>query len=652
MIGTLLGERYEIIEKIGSGGMAIVYKAKCKLLNRYVAVKILRDELQCDKEFVERFYIEAQSAASLSHHNIVSVYDVGHQGGIYYIVMEFIDGITLKELIRTKGSLSWSEAACYLKQLLSAIDHAHKKHIIHRDIKPHNILITKEGNVKVTDFGIARAVTTSTIIRGGNIIGSVHYFSPEQAESCQVDYKSDIYSIGILTYEMVTGRLPYDGDNPFSIAKMHKEQKPIEPSSYKTDLPKAFEAIILRAMEKEPRNRFQSAADMLNKVEDMLINPDIIPIKKFEDTIPVPIPENNPDKAIDKKGKKPLSEKEQKRQDTIAVVTAIITGVLLLSIISFFVFSVMPVDNLFKFGSSEIKVPNIVGQLQKDAEANLKNVKLKLVETGREFSENYDEGYIISQEPKDGMTVKVPYDIKVVISKGRKTVVIGNYVNRDFRQAEQDIRKIGLDVNVKYEENETIPNDVVLKQSPSDGSEVKYGDFVTLYVSGGKTHNKITVPNVIGMPLENAKRIILDAGLTVGDIRSIKSAIAAGAIVATDPASGIGVEAKTEISLSVSSGSEQTTPDPQRQDNTAPTGRANPYESTIVPVPTKAATTAIRYVYVKLPTDRQTALVKATVAGKTVYNKVHKTSEGGVDIPISADANAKVVIYIDGVPVN
>ena len=272
--GKIIGNRYQIIEKIGNGGMATVYKAKCLVLNRYVAVKILRDEFTTDEEFIKRFNIEAQAAASLTHPNIVSVYDVGNEGNLYYIVMELVKGKTLKEIIVEDGALSWKWAVKVAMQIASALEMAHRNNIIHRDIKPHNIIITEDGVAKVTDFGIAKAVSNSTITAFGTTIGSVHYFSPEHARGGFTDAKSDLYSLGVVMYEMVTGRVPFDSDTPVSVALKHMQEEPVEPMIIKPDLPKSVNDIILKAMKKNTEERYASATEMLRDLERALKQPD------------------------------------------------------------------------------------------------------------------------------------------------------------------------------------------------------------------------------------------------------------------------------------------------------------------------------------------------------------------------------------------
>ena len=273
MIGRVLGNRYELVEKIGGGGMAIVYKAKCKLLNRFVAVKILRTDSDMTEDFIKRFKVEAQAAGSLSHPNIVSIYDVGNEAELNYIVMEYVEGYTLKEVIAQSGKLTWRATVKIASQICAGLEHAHKNHIIHRDIKSQNILVNEELVAKVTDFGIARASTNSTITMTGNTIGSVHYFSPEQAKGQHTDEKSDIYSLGIVMYEMVTGRLPFDADTPVSVALKQIQEIPIAPIQYDKEMPIAVNDIIIKALQKEPRLRYQSATEMLKDLQAVLENP-------------------------------------------------------------------------------------------------------------------------------------------------------------------------------------------------------------------------------------------------------------------------------------------------------------------------------------------------------------------------------------------
>ena len=273
--GKIIDGRYEIIEEIGRGGMAIVYRAKCMVLNRYVAIKVLRPEHREDAEFIKRFKIEAQSAGSLTHPNIVSVYDVGNEDDLEYIVMEYVEGITLKQYLSAKGVLPWKEAVDYASQICAGLEHAHKKGIVHKDIKPENIMITKEGILKITDFGIAKAVNQGTIATGGLTMGSVHYFSPEQARGSFIDTKTDLYSLGVLLYEMIAGKLPFEGESAISVAMQHLESEPARPSVFNPSIPKSLEAVILKAMKKEQTERYQTATQMLIDLKKVYVGSEV-----------------------------------------------------------------------------------------------------------------------------------------------------------------------------------------------------------------------------------------------------------------------------------------------------------------------------------------------------------------------------------------
>jgi serine/threonine protein kinase len=346
MEGQILGNRYELIEKIGGGGMAVVYKARCKLLDRFVAVKILRPEFTNDEEFVKRFRIEAQSAASLSHPNIVSIYDVGHEGNIHYIVMEYIDGITLKEYISHEGFLKWKQAVNIAIQICSAIEQAHRNHIVHRDIKPHNILLTKDGIAKVTDFGIARAVSSSTITMVGSTIGSVHYFSPEQARGGFIDEKSDLYSLGIALYEMVTGKVPFDGDTPVAIALKHIQNQAKQPVEINKSIPKGVNDIIMRAIKKEQSQRYRTASDMLRDLYRVLKEPDgDFLVEDNTDGYPTrKIHALDEENFIQGEGQIEMHERDRKKgkkKDRYTVILAVLTSVIIMFAIGYITYKLV-----------------------------------------------------------------------------------------------------------------------------------------------------------------------------------------------------------------------------------------------------------------------------------------------------------------------
>ncbi|MBR5586916.1 MAG: Stk1 family PASTA domain-containing Ser/Thr kinase, partial [Clostridia bacterium] len=434
MIGTVLGERYEILEIVGSGGMAIVYKAKDRLLDRFVAVKMLREELQDDKEFVERFKAEARSAASLNHPNVVSVFDVGTDGDREYFVMEYIEGVTLKEIIESK-TLTWKRSCSYGVQIAGAIEHAHKKNIVHRDIKPHNIMITKDNVVKVTDFGIARAVTTSTIVRAGNVIGSVHYFSPEQACGGAVDFKSDIYSMGVVLYEMLTGRVPFDAENPVAIAKMHVDNPPQPPIELNDAIPETLSDIVLKAMAKQPMKRYQTPSALAADLKQVVSNPTSISVKDVDATQFVPVVQpstgggyiaekenkviiggNNNDEPVDT-GRKTASK--------LAWLVAVFVFVLCMFII---VGAVNP--SLFGFGE-RIEVPELRGLTVEQAAELCAEKGFEVQEAEGDYSDEYGQGQIMEQKPGAGTARKTKI-IEVKISKGSSKISLMDYTGEDI----------------------------------------------------------------------------------------------------------------------------------------------------------------------------------------------------------------------------
>ena len=566
MIGTILDNRYEITDIVGSGGMAIVYKAKCRLLNRYVAIKMLRDELKNDAEFVEKFRVEAQSAASLNHNNIVSVYDVGNSDGNDYFVMEFVDGITLKELI-SRGKLDWRVACLYAQQICEAIDHAHHKNIVHRDIKPHNIMITNDGNVKVTDFGIARAVSSSTIVRSGNVIGSVHYFSPEQACGGVVDFKSDIYSIGIVLYEMVTGHVPFNAENPVAVAKMHVDNQPEEPIVSAPEIPCALNDIILKAIAKKPQARYQSASEFASDLRTVLISPELS-IEK-DDSATQFIPVVNPgDDTTETEAVRPddnsLSGKAQdfspKKTTAGAKIVWIIASVIAIFVIVLSVFAFNPglVNSIT--GKKTVAIPNLIGEDYDDIMKQFADAEFTITLTGKEESDKYDANIIIDQNPEQGLsTTNI---VEVVVSSGRATLLLDNYVGKDIEEARSELDKKDIkNIIIEYESHEEFPENTVFKMSPGQGSSIRPGDRVTLFVSTGKNKSKIKVPAIESLTKEKAIETLNAVGLKEGEISERYSTkIESGKVISQVIASGTEVDPETEISFVVSLGEQPDAP--------------------------------------------------------------------------------------------
>ena len=521
--GKVLGNRYEILEKIGIGGMATVYKAKDKILNRCVAIKILKDEFANDTDFIKRFQVEAQAAASLSHSNIVSVYDVGNEENLHYIVMELIDGKTLKEIIQEQGKLPWRDAVNIAAQIAAGLSKAHANHIVHRDIKPHNIIITKDNIAKVTDFGIAKAVSNSTINVMGNTVGSVHYFSPEHARGGYTDARSDIYSLGVVLYEMVTGSLPFDADTPVSVALKHIQEMPTEPIELNDEIPIGVNNIIMKAMSKDISERYQTAHEMYHDLENILKNPADIPnavvtIRQEGEFPTQKIPIVGVDKSYSNGSRKYSEENEEsevkkgitKKQAIVKLIVMLLSIIILFTVA--FMLSNYVIGNIFGSASS-IKVPKIEGMEQEEAKRVLEELKLVMEITATVESEKYPAGYVESQSPKEGREVKEGATIEVTLSKGGKTVLVPNLKDSTVDVAKIEIEQRGLVFKAEYKYNKDIPSGDIIEQTPKVNTEVAEGSIVTVYVSKGAQSGLIYVPNVIGETEAKAKQKITDAKL-------------------------------------------------------------------------------------------------------------------------------------------
>ena len=555
LVGRVIGNRYEIIEKIGEGGMATVYKAKCNILKRYVAVKVLRDEFTTDEEFIKRFNTEAQAAASLTHPNIVSIYDVGHEENIYYIVMELVQGKTLKEIINEDGALPWKWALNVSIQVASALEMAHKNNIVHRDIKPHNNIITEDGIAKVTDFGIAKAVSNSTITAFGTTIGSVHYFSPEHARGGYTDAKSDLYSLGVVMYEMLTGRVPFDADTPVSIALKHMQEKPIEPIKLNPTIPYAVNKIIMKAMEKDPNERYQSATEMLKDLSMALKNPegDFVEQKDFTNQYTQRIPTLGEQEYIkndkiedDEEQEEPKNKMSKKKK--IIITIAIILGIILIPIIGFFGTKALMDAGVPK----DVDLPNLVGKTLEEANKEIEGTDITLEQT-EEFNADVEAGKIISQDPPyvNGYTVKENSTIKIVISKGTEKAVVENVKGKTYEEAVQILEKANLKVERVDQTSQTVEAGIVIDQEPGEDEEVNAGDTVKLYVSSGTGIEQVEVENVVGKTEEEATSILTKAGLKVNVGYKEDSSEATDIVLSQDVTAGEKVDEGTTVTIVV-----------------------------------------------------------------------------------------------------
>lgn len=541
MEGTILGGRYELIEKIGEGGMAIVYKARCRILDRIVAVKILRDEYSKDNNFVEKFRTEALSAARISHPNIVNMYDVGQDGEVYYIVMEYIDGKTLNEIIQEQAPLSVEKAVDIAIMICDGIHHAHEKGIIHRDIKPHNILITEHGMVKVADFGIARAVNTGTITYGNSIVGSVRYISPEQAKGEAVNRTTDIYSLGCVLYEMLTGLVPFDADSPVAVAMKHIHDDLSSPRLINEEIPTEIEEIIYKAMDKDPARRFSTALEMRNALLNLHsdIFSDYLPKRRKNDrTIIMP--------AVVDEGDEAEMKKRKMRPAGKALIFIAILGFLAGAVY-------MMGGNLF---GKEIKVPDVVGLTDKQAYEKMESLGLKMTVSHEEFNEEIEEGHIVSQDPVAESNVKKGREIEVVLSKGTELITVPSLIGVDLKDIGIRLANLSLERGAvdkryddKYAENQ------VMSQDPESGDKVKEGTEINLTVSKGKQPERVNMPDLKGLTLDKARKVLENNKLVLGTINKEESTqYNSGQIVSQNTNSGVLVEEGSVINVIVSKG--------------------------------------------------------------------------------------------------
>ena len=524
MSSRLLAGRYELIEKIGEGGMAIVYKAKCRLLNRYVAIKILRPEFTKDEQFVENFRRESQAAAGLSHPNIVSVYDVGQEGNIHFIVMELVEGKTLSELIEEKGRLDYKEAINITRQVASALSLAHKNQIVHRDIKPHNILITNTGVAKLADFGIAKAVSASTIIGGNNkVMGSVHYFSPEQARGAYVDERSDIYSLGIVLYEMLTGKVPFDGDNPISIALMHIND-PMPPVSAEVPgIPPQLEKIIMKATDKYQTNRYRTADEMIEDLDNIEFITKVMGQKAFtiagEEEKEQPAVSVRPERERTHRKSEPAGKTEESDK-TLERANKISTGFIIGAVAVLVIAGIIGLGALlgwFSGDSEEIKVPNFVGSTFEKAQALAQETGLEIARGEDVYSPDQEEGKITSQNPTADSVVSPGKLITVYVSKGKKDGVVPKIVGMDYKGASEYLKTFGFELGIVKTESSTLPENVIIEQSVEEGSTALKGTKIDVTVSDGKGKETVKMPNLIGKTPDEANAIIDTEGLKLGD---------------------------------------------------------------------------------------------------------------------------------------
>lgn len=561
--GMLINDRYQIIEKVGTGGMSVVYKAKCTKLQRYVAVKILRDEYCLDEAFVKRFKVEAQSAASLSHSNIVNIYDVGNDNRTHFIVMEYLEGKTLKEYIQEKGSLDNSEILKISACIASALEHAHANHIIHRDIKPQNIIITNDGKVKVADFGIARIVTEATIAVGDMAAGSVHYIAPEQARGSITDEKSDIYSLGVTMYEMATGEMPYDGDTPITVALKHIHDPFPMPSEKNPKLNKSVEQIILKATQKKPEMRYNSAEALLADIKRAQDFPNeaFVHMNTFSDDSPtrvIPMKEMEylHNQEIRQEEEKQPESKSKAILDKVVVGLGIFSAIALAAIVLFFVVKFLAKDEPTQPELETIEIPNFYGMEIEKAKSMLDDLEIgyKIEET---YTEKMEAGKVMEQsvEPGEIDIEDKPDSILLTVSQGIIVKTVPNVVGEQFDTAEIAIRDAGFVPQRILEFHETAPLGEVYDQTPAANEKLVDGSVVTIYVSKGKEIKMVKVPDVVNLPENQGIQQLTEAGFVVGKVtRQESKTIAEGNIISTSIAKDVEIPEGSTIDIVVSKG--------------------------------------------------------------------------------------------------
>ena len=572
-MSKLLAGRYELIEKIGEGGMAVVYKAKDRLLNRYVAIKILRPEFTQDEQFLESFKRESQAAAGLQHPNIVSIYDVGRTGNINFIVMELVDGRPLSDLIKEKGRLDYKTTIDIAKQMASALSIAHKHQIIHRDVKPHNIMITSDGVAKLTDFGIARAVSNATMVADtSKIIGSVHYFSPEQARGAYVDERSDIYSLGIVMFEMLTGRVPFDGETPVEVALKHINEDVPSPAKLVPGIPPALDKIVLKATDKYQTERYKSVDEMLEALKnvefvtqmvgDRVFAAESEPKPRRDESLVVPVMSSRREDRDQEMVIAPANPRKPKARpdDKKKKKRAIIIGVAAAAILA--LFGILFVSGVIGGGSKEVTVPDVKGMSYSEAKEVLEAKGLKIEKADEPIaSQKIEKGKIVSQTPSKNSKVKKGRTVRVILSAGNTELKVPDLKGLSYKEAKTLLSEMGLQISKGDEvDSDSVAEGLIASQYPSAKTKVDKGDIITVNISKGK--KDAVIPKLVGTTFtseSDVSDILSKYGYKLGKVSYEESYETPGTIIKQSPDAGTTAEKKTTVDIVISKAKSKAT---------------------------------------------------------------------------------------------
>lgn len=645
LIGSTLGNRYEIIEVLGTGGMAVVYKGRDVVLNRMVAIKVLKQEYNKDEEFVKKFQKESQAAASLSHPNIVNVFDVGYSSEVHYIVMEIVNGNTLRDYLNNMQGFMKEEAIINIGlQIASALSQAHQNDIVHRDIKSQNILVNEHGSIKVTDFGIARAATTATIVNTKEVIGSVHYSSPEQARGGIVDSRSDIYSLGILLYELTTKTLPFEGDSPVTIAlKQIKDDMP-NPQNINPEITDGLASIIHKCTEKMPNDRYQNVLELVEDLKTLRLNKSfVVQDQMYSNHETTVLPKITEEELMAHQTQRRQPRTVENRIETSSPqspsrnklnMTLVILGALVLALLVFGIVAI----NKFKdiFDVETVTVPAVVGMISEDAVRTLTDAGLEADVTETRVHNDIEAGYIISQSVEEGSKVKEGYTVKLVVSSGGIQSIIPNVKQQTLSEAKVMIENDGFVVGEETYEFNDLPEGMIISQSPKAGIKMPQGTVVDLVISQGLENDNLLVPSLVTKTIREAEITLNTIGLKLGDIKyEISETVEKGLIISNSKV-GDEVEPGTYVDVVVSSGA--------TEESTEASTEAT----------TEAVSSELKLnVYIEtqyFAGDTETIKIEMVQGDvrKTIYEKVHAKSEGA-EIPIttivSGTGSAKILVY-------